>query len=101
VQPPGFWEALATLEIRTVIIGVLLIMLFTSWMAVFYAVLSGRLVPKADRDLWRQAHAESEKTREKVAEVLDKNLDSIDKMIVQAAVTNELLKSLRQDRGQT
>lgn len=99
--PVGIWEALANLSTDKVIIGVLLIMLFSSWTTVFYAVLSGRLVPKADRDMWRQAHQESEKTRGAVAELLDKQTDSTDKLIVQVAGFNELLRSLQRDGGHT
>lgn len=90
-----FWEALATLDIRTVIIGVVLLMLFTCGIAFFRAMLKGQLVPRSthddiikERDLWRQAHQESEHTRQAVAELLDK-------VITQGTVTNELLKQLR------
>lgn len=90
-----FWEALANLDIRTVIIGVLLLMLFSCGTAFFRAMLKGRLVPRSthddiikERDLWRQAHQQSEQTRQVVADMLDK-------VITQSAVTNELLKQLR------
>lgn len=90
-----FWEALANLDIRTVIIGVLLLMLFTCGMAFFRAMLKGQLVPRSthddiiqERDLWRQAHQQSEQTRQAVADMLDK-------VITQSSVTNELLKQLR------
>jgi hypothetical protein len=92
---PGFWGALAALDVRTVIVGVLLMMLFTCGLAFFRAMLSGRLVPRStyedvikERDLWRQAHQESEHTRQAVADMLDK-------VITQGGVTNELLKQLR------
>lgn len=90
-----FWEALANLDVRTVIIGVLLLMLFTCGMAFFRAMLKGALVPRSthedlikERDLWRQAHQESEHTRQAVADMLDK-------VITQGTVTNELLTQLR------
>lgn len=90
-----FWEALANLDIRTVIIGVLLLMLFSCSVAFFRAMLKGQLVPRSthedlikERDLWRQAHQESERTRQAVADMLDKVID-------QGALTNELLKTLK------
>jgi hypothetical protein len=90
-----FWEALANLDIRTVIIGVLLLMGFTCGLAFFRAMLKGQLVPRSthediikERDLWRQAHQESEHTRQAVADMLDKQ-------IAQGALTNELLKQLK------
>ena len=104
LESAGFWEALANLDLRTVIIGVLLLLLSTT----VTAVLTGLLVPRrtlvdmrTDRDLWRKAHAESEKTRQAVAELLDKNVDLLDKVITQGAITNELLKSLRRDGAPT
>src|SRR5215207_9278997 len=90
-----FWTALANLDIRTVIIGVLLSMLFTCGIAFFRAMLNGRLIPRSthedlikERDIWRQAHQESEHTRQAVADMLEKDL-------TQASITNELLKQLR------
>lgn len=90
-----FWEALANLDIRTVIIGVLLLMVFTCGMAFFRAVLKGQLVPRSthediikERDLWRQAHQQSEQTRQAQDDMLDR-------VITQGSVTNELLKQLR------
>lgn len=90
-----FWEALANLDIRTVITGIVLLMLFTCGMAFFRAMLKGALVPRSthedmikERDLWRQAHQESERTRQAVADMLDK-------VVTQGSVTNELLKQLR------
>ena len=97
-----FWEALANLDIRTVIIGILLMMLFGSWTAVFYAIIRGKLVPRNqvedvhhDRDLWREAHKLSETTHGTVAALLDKQSDMLDTLIVQSAITNELLNQLR------
>src|ERR1044072_1174194 len=91
----AFWEAMANLDVRTVVIGVLL-MLLSSGVTL---ILTGRLVPRStlndawkDRDLWHQAHAESERTRQAVAEVLNQNSDLLDKVIVQGAIANELLK---------
>jgi len=93
-----FWEALANLDVRTVIIGVLLLMLFSCGMAFFRAMLKGALVPRSthediikERDLWRQAHQESEHTRQAVADMLDKVID-------QATLTNDLLKQLKVGR---
>jgi DNA mismatch repair ATPase MutS len=90
-----FWEALANLDIRTVIIGVLLLMLFSCGTAFFRAMLKGKLVSRLqhediikERDLWRQAHQESEHTRQAVADMLDKVID-------QSTLTNELLKQLK------
>ena len=87
----GFWAALAELDIRTVIIGVLLLLLS----AVVYAILRGKLVPRStlldtqkERDLLWQAYRESEQTRQAVASLLDK-------VIAQGTVTNELLNQLR------
>lgn len=98
----GFWEALANLDIRTVIIGVLLLMLSGAGMAFFRAMLKGSLVPRSaltdtrqDRDLWKQVAVESQNTRQVVAELLNKNSDLLDKVIVQGAIANELLNQLR------
>ena len=95
---PGFWAALANLDIKTVIIGVLLLLLS----AVVTAILTGRLVPRstltdtrADRDLWKQVATESQNTRQVVADLLNKNSDLLDKVIVQGAIGNELLNQLR------
>ena len=41
-----------------------------------------------ERDLWRQAHQESERTRQAVSELLDKIIDK-------TTVTNELLRELK------
>ena len=98
MESVGFWSAMATLDTETVVIGVLLLLLS----AAVTAVLTGRLVPRstltdarADRDLWKQAHAESEKTRQAVADLLNKNSDMLDRVIVQGAIANELLNQLR------
>jgi hypothetical protein len=93
---PGFWGALANLDIRTVIIGVLLLMLFSGGMAFFRAMMKGALVPRSthediikERDLWRQAHQESEHTRQAVADMLEKQTEAL------AAPFNELLTQLK------
>lgn len=98
MEPVGFWSALATLDLRTVVIGVLLLLLAS----VVTAILTGRLVPRraiedirADRDLWKQVATTSQDTRQVVAELLSKNSDLLDKVIVQGAIGNELLNQLR------
>jgi hypothetical protein len=87
----AFWTALANLGWETVAIGMLLLALG----AFVWAILTGRLVPRSsledshkERDLWRQAHQESEHTRQAVADMLDK-------IITQSTVTNEILNQLR------
>ena len=99
---PSFWEALANLDLRTVIIGVLLLMLATGGTAFFRAMMKGALVPRSthedlikERDLWRQAHQESEHTRQAVADMLDKVLTQGSQALSQGAITNELLKQLK------
>ena len=95
---PGFWAALATVDTRTVVIGVLLLLLASA----VTLILTGRLVPRstladarADTALWREVATASQDTRQVVADLLGKNSDLLDKVIVQGAITNELLNQLR------
>ena len=100
---PGFWGALANLDIRTVFCGVLLLMLFASWTAVFYAILRGKLLPKStvDRLLgmshereqdWKAAHATSEEIRSNVAE-------QVQALTVTSEATARILSALPIKRG--
>jgi len=94
LEPVGFWAALANLDIKTVIIGVLLLLLSSC----ATALITGRLVPRStvlreqkiledQLSDWKEACVTSEKVRADVA-------DQLRMLVTSSEVTARVLSSL-------